>query len=104
MDSERAKEDIFVAAIQLADPVERQAYVARICGTDHALFDEVQRLLRFHDTNSLLDVPAIEVARSLEVPALTEGPGTNCWSRSAKGGWRWCIWPSSSGRCGGRWP
>jgi tetratricopeptide (TPR) repeat protein len=68
--------DIFIAAMQLDDPAERQAYLAEACGTDGGLRREVEGLLAVcASAESFLESPP----PGLSAPAdnvLREGPGT----------------------------
>lgn len=51
--------DIFLAALEIAGSAERAAYVARACGDDQALRNQVEELLRAHDeTSQFLETPA----------------------------------------------
>lgn len=51
--------EIFLAALEIADSAERAAYVARACGDDRALCNQVEELLRTHDeTSQFLETPA----------------------------------------------
>jgi serine/threonine protein kinase len=68
---------IFDAAVELADPAQRAAYLDAACGPDAALRAEVEQLLR-HDraAGSFLDRPAPrDPAATVNEPPLTEGPG-----------------------------
>jgi tetratricopeptide (TPR) repeat protein len=60
VDSEKQKEEIFVAAIEIEDRAEREAYLAGACGEDDELLSAVVKLLKYHDANSFLDSPALE--------------------------------------------
>jgi len=75
-DFQRAK-DIFLAAVEQTDPLEREACLRQACGDDAALRRRVQALLRRHDqTNSLLEQPPFDAAAMLapESPK-TDAPG-----------------------------
>ncbi len=51
--------DIFIAALQKADPAERGAYLAETCGADDALRRRVEGLLEVYDrAGSFLEEPA----------------------------------------------
>ena len=76
MDLENRKEEIFAAAIEYEDPAERNAFLARACGEDRELLEKVQRLLYHHDGASFLDVSPLGQMSDVEIPTLTEGPGT----------------------------
>ena len=51
---------IFLAALDIADPAERTAYVNRTCAADAALRLQVEALLAAHNrSGEFLDVPAL---------------------------------------------
>ena len=75
MDPEEKREEIFTAAIEIEDRLERDAYVTRACGEDGQLLEMVQRLLHYHDGNSFLDTPALQSVTSPEISAPIEHPG-----------------------------
>ena len=69
--------DIFIAALQKDDESERAAYLGQACGDDVALCRRVQVLLRTHEqAGSFLDSPAPEVVATVDLPGITERPGT----------------------------
>jgi hypothetical protein len=70
------EETIFEAALLHADLAERRAYVAEACGPDADLLAGVERLLRAHDSQSLLDEPALGYDPEYASLTLSEGPGT----------------------------
>jgi serine/threonine protein kinase len=74
--STRNEEAIFDVAIQMADRTERDAYVTAVCAGDEELRTSVLALLRYHDSGSFLDTPAIETDISPGESAPVEGPGT----------------------------
>ena len=43
-----SQRDIFIAALQKDDAAERRMYLEEACGTDVALRDEIEGLLRVH--------------------------------------------------------
>jgi len=47
-------QDIFTAAMALADPAARRAYLHRACGGDSALREEVESLLRAISSDEVL--------------------------------------------------
>jgi eukaryotic-like serine/threonine-protein kinase len=52
---------IFLAALEIADPAERTAYLDRACAGDAALRRQVEALLAAHEREGhFLDVPAVE--------------------------------------------
>ena len=54
------EEDIFAAAIEIADGVERRAYLDEACGTDRRLRASVEELLALHDTaGDFLETPVL---------------------------------------------
>jgi tRNA A-37 threonylcarbamoyl transferase component Bud32 len=55
------EQTIFLAALEIADPAERAAYVGQACAGDAALRQQVEALLAFHERpDPFLDVPACE--------------------------------------------
>jgi len=76
MDPEDKREEIFAAAIEIEDRLERDAFIAQACAEHKGLLQKVQRLLHYHDESSFLDVPALEAVTGTEISSLTEGPGT----------------------------
>jgi hypothetical protein len=62
---------VFLAALDIADPAERLAYLDRACAGDAALRSQVETLLAAHArAGSFLDVPAVELAaRAARQPA-----------------------------------
>jgi formylglycine-generating enzyme required for sulfatase activity len=55
------EQSIFLAALEIADPAERTAYVDRACGGDAELRHQVEALLAAHERpGEFLDVPAVE--------------------------------------------
>jgi serine/threonine protein kinase/WD40 repeat protein len=73
---------IFLEALDIADPAQRQAYLDRACAGDAALRRQVEALLAAHErSGSFLDVPALDPAatsapQSAAPSAPGEGPGT----------------------------
>jgi eukaryotic-like serine/threonine-protein kinase len=69
---------IFLAAIDIASPAEREAYVARACEENPQLRAEVQALLAAHgQSGDLLDAPdraAMTIDQSAERPGTQIGP------------------------------
>jgi serine/threonine protein kinase len=62
---------IFLAALDLADPAQRAAYLDRACGGDRLLRARIQALLRSaQDLGEYLEVPAVQQSDLLE--ALTD--------------------------------
>lgn len=70
------KDDIFNAAAELLDPVERAAFLADACGDDSQLRAEIEDLLD-HDqmAGSFLAAAAVGPAITLDAP-IAESPGT----------------------------
>ena len=70
------KDEIFNAAAELSDPVERAAFLADACGDDAQLRAEIDDLLD-HDeeAGSFLVAPAVGPAPTLDTP-IAESPGT----------------------------
>src|SRR5262249_60006352 len=62
IDFKQVKE-IFLAAVDQADPKERQAFLRQACGDDAALRRKVEALLGRHEqTNNFLEQAAFEAA------------------------------------------
>jgi sugar lactone lactonase YvrE len=63
--------DIFTAAVQITDPVERTAYLEQACGGDANLRRRVEALIRAHDSaGDFLTRPAVEqLAGDVSPPA-----------------------------------
>jgi len=76
MDPEQKREEIFAAAIEFEDRFERDTYLVQVYGDDKELLEKVQKLLYYHDSNSFLDVPALEVITGMEISPPTEDSGT----------------------------
>ena len=54
-------ETLFLAALEIASPEERAAFLAKSCGADGELRVQVERLLKSHEqVGSFLDHPAPE--------------------------------------------
>src|SRR6266571_819926 len=55
------EQTIFLAALEIADPAERVAYLGKACAGDAMLRQQVEALLAAHDRpGAFLDVPACE--------------------------------------------
>src|SRR6516162_3117154 len=79
--------DIFIAALQKEDPVQRQAYLDEVCAGKPDLRKQVENLLRLYEgAGSFLQKPALEsttagrpsnhaAEATLNRPGLAEGPG-----------------------------
>ena len=99
---------VFAAALKLATPAERAAYLDAACAGDPGLRAGVEALLRAHEADpGFLERPAASVTGTARAPAVTApGPvaaerpgavlaaGTSCWSRSARAAWAPSSWPS----------
>src|SRR4051812_43903130 len=77
----KAAKAIFMAAVDKSGPAERAAYVGEACGSDDALRQRVEILLKAHDDpgsfmNSPVAGPASSAVASVNEPSLTERPGT----------------------------
>jgi serine/threonine protein kinase len=63
-------------AIEIASPAERETYLARACADDADLREQIDQLLRDHAAaGNFLEQPAA-VARTIDMPAVSESPGT----------------------------
>ena len=104
MDPERKREEIFAAAIEFEDHSERDAYIAQACGKDRRLFEKVRSLLDYHDGNSFLDVPALEVVSGTEISPLIPNLGEviGRYNNLVSGTW-WYIQRSGEGKDGWVW-
>jgi serine/threonine protein kinase/Flp pilus assembly protein TadD len=68
--------DIFDAALAIADPAERSAYLAKVCAGDPGLRQHLEGLLAMHgQLGSFLEAPAPPVAATGDEP-IRERPGT----------------------------
>src|SRR6266516_4141060 len=76
-ENKAAIRDIFLKALETQSPSEREAYLQRACGTNAALLDKVEAILRSHEDDSFLESPAVDVAKSAVVTQEppTEGTG-----------------------------
>jgi serine/threonine protein kinase len=71
-----SERSIFVAALEVDDPVERAAYIERACAGDPALRSHVEELLKAHQQpGPFMDRPAHDLVGTLDEP-ITERPGT----------------------------
>jgi serine/threonine protein kinase/tetratricopeptide (TPR) repeat protein len=69
--------DIFIDALQIESPNDRQAFLDRVCGGDSSLRERVEALLRAHDKgNSFLESPPIAAQDATIEQTITEKPGT----------------------------
>src|SRR5437870_117289 len=101
-DLQRLKE-IFLAAVDRADPDEREAYLRQACGGDAELRRQVEALLREHERpGSFLGPPSAGPASTADPrpgesqggsPAEGPGSGWSCSSRCA----RRCSTPTRRG-------
>jgi non-specific serine/threonine protein kinase/serine/threonine-protein kinase len=59
--------DVFIGALQHADPVQRRAYLEQACGAEPALRQRVEALLRVAEqAGSFLEAPAPGLAGTAE--------------------------------------
>jgi WD40 repeat protein/serine/threonine protein kinase len=69
------EQSIFVEALDKEDPAERAAFLARVCASDFALRQRIERLLQRHQqADDFLDTPASGQVGTVDQP-LTERPG-----------------------------
>ncbi|HTU88466.1 MAG TPA: hypothetical protein VMF69_00060, partial [Gemmataceae bacterium] len=67
---------LFLAALDIADPSERSAYLDRACAGDAALRAQVEQLLKAHQASgSFMQHPAIALGATVDDP-IRERPGT----------------------------
>src|SRR6516162_9053141 len=69
-----SERDLFIAALERDDPVERDAYLSAACGSDVDLRRRVERLLRLHkDAGSFLEQQAVAPGETVD-PQPAEPP------------------------------
>jgi WD40 repeat protein len=69
--------DIFLAALDIACPRDRAAYVAQACADDPALRQRLDAMLAFHDQeDSFLRAPCGETRAAADDVTMAEGEGT----------------------------
>jgi serine/threonine-protein kinase len=69
--------EIFNAALAIADPLQRSAYLEQACAGDAALRKQIEGLLEMHgQLGSFLESPARAPAITLGPSASPDGPGT----------------------------
>jgi serine/threonine protein kinase len=70
-----SERSIFLAALEVDDPVERAAYIERACDGDQALRSQVEQLFKAHQqSGSFMDRPAAGLVGTPDEP-MTERPG-----------------------------
>jgi len=75
--SEKTEEAIFKAAIKLATPAERTAYVRQACGSDVNLLTRLDTLLHAHeDAGDFLETPPVGESVTFDDSSVIELPGT----------------------------
>jgi serine/threonine protein kinase len=68
--------EVFDAALTLADPTERSAYLDQACAGDPSLREHIEGLLEMHgQLGTFLEVPALAPAVTTLDPASSERPG-----------------------------
>src|SRR5215472_4065285 len=71
-----SERDLFIAALQIAPPQERSAWLDRECGGDAALRQRIDVLLQaFDKAGSLLESPMVAAGPTIDEP-IAERPGT----------------------------
>jgi tetratricopeptide (TPR) repeat protein/serine/threonine protein kinase len=71
-----SERDIFDAALAIDDPVQRAAYLDRVCAGDPGLREHLDGLLSMHgQVGSFLEAPALAVVATIDDP-IRERPGT----------------------------
>lgn len=69
--------DLFLAAIEIDDPLAREAYLDAACAGDDKLRRRIEALLRQHlDSLGVLDAPPPGLVATTELPSIDERPGT----------------------------
>src|SRR4051812_15423854 len=72
-----SERSIFLAALDIPDPAERAAYLARACGDDPNLSGLVEELLRAHrQPGRFMERPAPALVTTFDGRLAGEGPGT----------------------------
>ena len=67
--------EIFLAAIEIGDPIEREAYVEQTCGDDDALQAQVIELLKNYEKSSqFLETPAVAADTLQDRPDMPGSP------------------------------
>jgi serine/threonine protein kinase/WD40 repeat protein len=75
VEANMSERDLFIAALQITDPVERSAWLDRECGGDASLRQRIDVLLEaFDQAGSVLENPVVAVAPTIDEP-MTERPG-----------------------------
>jgi eukaryotic-like serine/threonine-protein kinase len=70
--------DIFLAAIEIADPAERAAYLDQTCAGNAELRTQVEKLLKTHEqTSQFLETPAVATDSAVDRTVLTDGSDTD---------------------------
>ncbi|MCA9057385.1 MAG: serine/threonine protein kinase, partial [Planctomycetaceae bacterium] len=70
--------DVFLAAIEIADPAERAAYVDQACSDDSKLRAQVEELLKTHaETSQFLETPAVATDSAVARTILTDASDTD---------------------------
>ena len=108
-DSTKIK-DLFIQALDIADPQERLSMLDRACSDDAELRKRLDALLAAHETPAAeLELPlafGLDAAKhdpsELLAGAFLQA-ATNYCSRSAKAGWESCGWPNRTPRCVDAW-
>src|SRR5262245_65661068 len=68
--------DIFIGALQLEDLSARQAYLEQACGTEAALRERLESLLKVYDrAGSFLESPVSNLAATRDEMPIIERPG-----------------------------
>ena len=60
---------LFLAALEITDPAERNQFLVQACGADTELRDQVQALLAQHKNDSFLEHPPFDPGSSVTVEA-----------------------------------
>jgi len=71
-----AERSIFLAALELADPAERAAYLDAACAADAVLRRRVERLLAAHDSGDDFLEPPAGLAPTADPAPAADAPGT----------------------------
>ncbi|MCA9020934.1 MAG: protein kinase, partial [Planctomycetaceae bacterium] len=70
------EQDIFLAAIEITDPTQRDTYLKQTCGDDAILRDQIEKLLQAYEkTSQFLETPAAATDSSVHQTILTDSSG-----------------------------
>src|SRR5205809_1066433 len=104
-ENKAAIREIFLKALEMQSPSEREAYLQGACGSEAALRARVDALLKSHENDSFLERPALEVGKPRSMPRshYPKVPAqalavTSCVKKSGKAASASFTWPSKTSR------